>query len=285
MSQPLLRAALCAGLAATLTTACVDTPFGDDGVLPLARASTMDGSDGPAKRPARDSAPAPTDAVTSRVAFELARAESRLSQELPLPDRLREQRCPDQSFRQLSETDRTLVLVNRDARLNQRHVLPLRLRQYLRSDDLQPVRSRLVEGQGELLAAVAPRFPDADSANAALNELLQFNQRRLFGVYQIVHYEAPRWLRKPNRRRPMWRPGALHAWLVVYDTRAEQPTCQVRIAVLNDTTGASLRVRLRSDTRKQLIEQLGRSLRERTAAELGRISAVLALPPPVAANQ
>ena len=155
------------------------------------------------------------------------------------------------------------------------------------------MRSRLVNeptaGQGdrpgEFAVTASPRFADPESASAALDELLRFNQRRLFGVYQIVHYEAPRWLRKPNRRRPMWRQGALHAWLVVYDTLAEQPACQVRIAVLNDTTGASLRIRLRSDTRKQLIEQLGQNLRGRTAAELQRISAVLALPPPVANNQ
>jgi hypothetical protein len=222
----------------------------------------------------------PSDTVAARVAFELVLAEQRLAQELPLPDRLREQRCPDASLRELAQPDRSLVLVSRDARPDRRHVLPLRLRAPLAGKDLDQVRVHFRSGRGAPGERYSPQSDDPKSAHAALRELLQLKQRPLFGVYQITHYRAPRREHKPGHRKPKWREGELYAWLVVYDTRAEQPLCQTRIAVRNDTRNASLSIRLRSDTRNRLIAQLGQNLRERSRAALARISRVLELPAP-----
>jgi hypothetical protein len=217
--------------------------------------------------------------LTAKVAFELARTEQERRIEYPRPSRWKTRVCPDSKLADLSEQDRTLMLTSQDARLDQRHVLPLRVLDPLSSHELRHWREKHAPAVNEFTGWHALRFEDPQRAATALEQLLAVKRRPLVGVYHVLDFRKPRWVRKPDRLKPEWLRGTLYAWFVVYDLRSDDSLCQVRIAVRNDVENASLRVRLRSDTRDSLITQLGEKLREQTASALGKISRVLRVPP------
>ena len=172
-----------------------------------------------------------------------------------------------------------MALASQDARLDQRHVLPLRALAPLRSDELGGWRRKYAPGVNEFTGWHAVRFEDPDVAASALDQLLKLQRRRLMGVYHVLDFRQPRWVHKINRLHPEWLRGTLLAWLVVYDLRSDDALCQVQITVHNDVRNASVRIRLRSDTRNELVTQLGTKLREETTAALRQITSVLRVPP------
>lgn len=256
-------------LAGLLPCSCEQVPFVSD--APAMMRARPEPSDPARARRARE--------LTAKVAFELARTEQELKAEYPRPTRGKTRVCPDAKLAGLPEPDRTLMLTSQDERLDQRHVLPLRVLDPLSSHELRHWREKHAPAVNEFTGWHAVRFEDPEAASSALDQLLAVQRRPLVGVYHVLDFRKPRWVRKPDQLRPEWLRGTLYAWFVVYDLRSDDALCQVAISVRNDVKNASLRVRLRSDTRDALITQLGEKLREQTAPALGKISRVLRVPP------
>ncbi len=266
-----------------LLTGCLATLGCDDLSLGLGREldrplsharpvhTTATGNESPLARASRE------------VAFELAVAERRLAREIPQPDSLDVQPCPDDELREGGESA-TLHLRVQDSRVDRRQLLPLSVTGPLAPDELEPIRKRFVQPTDELAAREFRRLGSLEEAASAKRELAELTARPFLGVAHVVNYGEPRLTRKPNARRRHWVRGVLDTMLVVYDLRDAEPLCQVRVTVRNDTTDAPLRIRLRSDTREQLKRQLGEDWHQKAVAQLGRISSVLrwpvALPPP-----
>jgi hypothetical protein len=250
-------------LAGALSIGCEGQPAG----------SSPPGPAVPTARQAPDSAAE----LSARVAFGLARAEHRLKQPLPRPDRFAREKCPDEDKQDLSLQERTLILRAEDARAAQKSLLPLRLSERLSSRDLETIRAQLVPdaawGSGAERSRLSPR-----TAQTTLAQLEALDQRRFMGVYHVVYYAPPRLILKPNRRRRQWVAGRLVAWLVIYDLTEGDPICQVQVSGRSDTTEAPISIRLRSETRDRLIEQLGRSLVTESQAALASITEQLRLP-------
>jgi len=215
---------------------------------------------------------------SAQVAVEYTRARQRLEQQLPLPRRLRMQRCPDRSIEGWAETDRTLLLRSQDSRIVRKKLLPLLLTAHLSSHDLLAVRQYLSGADGDFSDALLGRPASPKAARMALAELSALERRRFAGIYHVIRYGAPRLIHKIGRRRPEWVPGILDTWLAIYELYEDRPLCQVRVTVRNDTRDAPIRRRLKSQTRERLIRELGGSLRARSRIALSRISSALRMP-------
>ena len=254
--------------AGLLPCGCERAPFVSD--APALGRAKLEQPDRERARRARD--------LTAKIAFELARTEQELRVEYPRPERWKARACPDARLAGLPEPDRTLMLTSQDERLDQRHVLPLRVLDPLSSHELRQWREKYAPTVNEFTGWHAVRFEDPDRAATALDRLVALKQRPLVGVYHVLDFRKPRWVHKPDKVKPEWLRGKLHTWFVVYDLRSNDSLCQIPVAVRNDVENASLRVRLRSDTRDELITQLGEKLREQTASALAKISRVLRVP-------
>jgi len=259
-------------LAGLLSCGCEEVPLGSEAPA-LVGARSLESAERGQERARR------ARKLTAKVAFELARTEQELRAEFPRLTRLRARACPDTTLATLAEADRTLLLNAQDGRLDQRHVLPLRVLDPLCSHELRRWRQQHAPAVNEFTGWHALRFESPEAASSALEQLLAVRRRSLMGVYHVLDFRKPRWVRKPDKLRPEWLRGKLYAWFVVYDLRSDEAVCQVGISVRNDVKNASLRVRLRSDTRDALVTQLGEKLREQTASALGKISQVLRVPP------
>jgi hypothetical protein len=182
-----------------------------------------------------------------------------------LPRRVGERHCPDDVIRgqATQENERTLMLRVEDARVEKKSVLPLHVTSAVSSLDL-----------GELEAAVTrEEIGNLDRDSAARIDWLA--SRRFVGVFHVIDYSTPRWIHRLDRAKSEWVAGWLTAWLVVHDARTGDALCSTQVTVRNDTTGAPLQRRLRSETAERLTGELGSSLRSRTRESLARISDAL----------
>jgi hypothetical protein len=185
------------------------------------------------------------------------------------PRGTREEKCDDAQWKDLPAEARTLVLAVRDARFEKKQILALDLTGHLTQPKLHALRDELA-----LLA------PGRAPSEIVTDEIEQLAKRRFVGVFHITeHYGAERVFRV-DRGRWEWLPGTLVTWLSIHDATSGASLCQTQLVVKNDTRGAPLAVRLKSDTRERLTRELGRDVRVEATRALRRISAVLELPEP-----
>ncbi len=217
------------------------------------------------------------DLESRKVAFELAVAERRLAFDPPLPRSLDRQVCPDDELRDSADPP-LLHLRVRDSRADRRQLLPLSVTDRIAVDELEAIRGRFEQPADDLAARTFRRTKSLEDAVIAQRELASLARRPFLAMAHVINYGEPRLTRKPNAPRRHWVPGVLDTLLVVYDLHERAPLCQVRVTVQNDTTDAPIRLRMRSDTRERLKDQLGEIWHEKAAAQLGSISAFLSWP-------
>jgi hypothetical protein len=227
----------------------------------------------PVAAPAAKQAPAgELEAKTAR-----ARIQDRLNHPPTRPERFKQQRCPDAEIGRHPPAERELSLRVLDARYDLRRVLPQRVTRHLTAPDLNEL--------DQVLAGVdAPGA--AEQKRAALGSVERLVRQRFVGVYHVTHYAAPKWVVRVGRVKPVWDAGRLDTWFAIHDAESGEALCASRVSVVGDATDAPVRVRLRSDTRDRLTDELGERLRAATPGALGRISSALVLPgsaePPLA---
>ena len=206
-------------------------------------------------------------AIQRRVAFERTELRARLARSLARPPRRAQTRCPDDELSRLGldAPKKKLVLGVEDARVEQKHLLPLDILEQLVSPELGRLERSPFGDSAEL-----PQSPSA--ARAELERLAQLERRRFRGIFQIVDYAKPKRIRRVDRVRPEWLPGRVVAWLVVYDADEGRPLCQTQLVARNDVAEAPLSKRLESAVRDRLVRELGAQLRAATPAALSGIS-------------
>jgi hypothetical protein len=206
-------------------------------------------------------------ALRGRVTFERAELRARLARSLARPPQRAKTPCPDDELSRLAldAPQKKLVLGVEDARLEQKHLLPLDILEQLVSPELGRLELSPFGDSAEL-----PQSTSA--ARAELERLAQFERRRFRGIYQIVDYAKPKRIRRVDRLRPEWLPGWVIAWLVVYDADEGRPLCQTQLMARNDVAEAPLSKRLESAVRDRLVRELGAELRAATPAALSGIS-------------
>ncbi len=231
-------------------------------------------------RPRRQSAPPAEQpialaATSNKVAFRRQEIARRLRADPLLPERRREQPCPDQRLQSLGldKAARTLVLRAHDARIGAKHLLPLDLTQQLESGELTRI-DRLFDQPPELGGKIRSEL----LARAALDAIDLASKRRFRGVYHIVEYAPPALIHKLGKMRSEWVPGVLLAWLAIEELDTETLICQTRILVRNDVTDEPIFRRTKSEVKERLINELGRSVRSESARALAKISSQLRLP-------
>jgi hypothetical protein len=197
-----------------------------------------------------------------------ARAALGFIRERPLaaPRPFREQSCAQGAFAALSKPERELWLRVVDARLDTRHVLPLR------------ITGRVTEPDLNQLDSVLAGIERPEALPDVLRAVEGLTSSRFVGVHHVIHYVSPKWVVRVGKTRPSWDAGRLDAWFMVHDAKSGEALCGTRLVVTGDASGAPRAVRLRSETRERMQSALGDRLRAATPAALTRIGADLALP-------
>lgn len=244
-----------------------------------------------AATPARDAEPAApsTDPLLYRsrqVAHRLEAALSRLAEPMPAASKFHTTACPDVELgaQVNGGAGRTLALGIHDARYGARSLLPLELLAPL--DPPAPTLDRYfeVDPRAEGLPGAETRLgrmlrSEAD-ARAAEREVDALERHRYKGVFHITLFKKPHLIRKENRRKREWTQGIFQAWLVVYDIDTSESLCQVRVSTLSDVEGEPITIRLRPDTQRKLVRELGQQLYAESVEALSSITQVLRLDPP-----
>lgn len=221
-----------------------------------------------------------------QVAHRLEAALSRLAEPMPAVSKFHTTPCPDVELgAQVSGgAGRTLTLGIHDARYEARSLLPLELLAPL--DPPAPTLDRYfeVDRRAEGLPGSEARLTrllrsEAD-ARAAEHEVDALERHRYKGVFHITLFKKPHLIRKENRRKREWTRGIFEAWLVVYDIDTSQSLCQVRVSTLNDVEDEPITIRLRPDTQRKLVRELGQQLYAESVQALDSITQVLRLDPP-----
>lgn len=218
-----------------------------------------------------------------QVSHRLEAALSRLAEPMPAVTKFQTAACPDTALgaQVAAGSVPTLVLDVHDSRYEARSLLPLELLAPL--DPPAPTLDRYFE--------LDPRATGLHGPDARLNRLLRseadgvaaereidgFERRRYKGVFHITQFKKPHLIRKENRRRREWTRGVFEAWLVVYDIDTSESLCQVRVSTLSDVEDEPITIRLRPDTQRKLVRELGQQLYAESTHALGAISRVLRL--------
>ncbi len=182
-----------------------------------------------------------------------------------MPVHLGERRCPDAELAKLPGPQRELALALSDSRYEGRSVLPLSVTHHL----VDPDPSRL---ESELIG-----IDHSASQDAAIDTIHWLAARRYVAVFHIVDFAGARRFHRIGHRHAEWDAGRIQAFLVVHDVRSGEAICQTRLVVAGDARGAPLSIRLRSRTRDQLTEELGKRLRQDARRALSRLTSVLYL--------
>lgn len=221
-----------------------------------------------------------------QVAHRLEAALSRLAEPMPPATKFREARCPDSTLAaQVAQgSTATLVLDVHDARYEARSLFPLELIAPLDPPESTLDRYFEADSQAEGLPGSEARLrrllrSDAD-AHAADREVGELERRRYKGVYHVTLFKKPHLIRKENRRKREWTRGIFQAWLVVYDIDTSESLCQVRVSTLSDVEGEPISIRMRPDTQRKLVRELGQQLYAQSVPALRSISQVLQLEAP-----
>jgi len=228
-----------------------------------------------------------------QLSHRLEAALSRLAEPMPAVSKFHTAQCPDSELEAQIKAGAgaSLVLGVHDARYEARSLFPLELLAPL--DPPAPTLDRYFEadpnaaalaGSDSRLSRLLRSEADAQAAERAVEAL---ERQRYKGVFHITQFKKSHLIRKENRLRREWTQGMLEAWLVVYDIDTSESLCQVRVATLNDVEGEPITIRLRPDTQRKLVRELGEQLYAESVQALGTITRVLRLdaPEPTAASK
>ncbi len=152
-----------------------------------------------------------------------------------------------------------LIVLARDARVDTRQLLPLRLLQSMASNDLLQLEPHYAASSQ---AGAKRKLRSVRDGELALVKLRQLAQRRYAAVFHVTHYVEPKFFHDPKKRKPEWNAGWMLGWLAVHELGEPEATCQWRIEVRGDAGDASLARRLREATKRQLILELAVRFRE-----------------------
>ena len=239
----------------------------------------------PAKDPEPSAAPSadPLLYPSRQLSHRLEAALSRLAEPMPAVSKFHAAACPDSELQAQIDTGAgaSLVLDVHDARYEARSLFPLELLAPL--DPPAPTLDRYFEADPS-----ATRLPGSDSrlsrllrseadAQAAERAVKTLERQRYKGVFHITQFKKSHLIRKENRLRREWTRGMLEAWLVVYDIDTSESLCQVHLSTLNDVEGEPITIRLRPDTQRKLVRELGEQLYAESVQALGTITRVLRL--------
>jgi hypothetical protein len=218
------------------------------------------GCDAPAPL-ASDPQPPPSDKpVVDRKAL-AAKLEPWLTREEEAPKHFAERRCPDDVVARPSE----LILRVEDARWEKKSLIPLRVTKHLTWPDASALEQVIVREHGELEPSVVPQVETLAAA-------------RYVGVFHVIQFSQPRRIFRPNKIKPEWVPGIMTAWFAVHEAKGGPPVCGTHMMVKNDVSQAPLMLKLREETAEALTEALGRELRAKAPAALGKMSQLLSMP-------
>jgi len=235
--------------------------------------------------PATGPVPVPDPLVyrSRQVSHRLEAALSRLAEPMPPVTKFGTAACPDTQLEtELSAGSApTLVLDVHDARYEARSLFPLELLAPL--DPPQPTLDRYFEADPRASARLGSEarlsrlLRSEEDAIAAEREVSELERQRYKGVFHVTLFKKPHLIRKENRRKREWTRGVFEAWLVVYDIDTSQSLCQVRVSTLSDVEDEPISIRLRPDTQRKLVRELGQQLYAESVPALGSISRVLRL--------
>lgn len=218
-----------------------------------------------------------------QLSHRLEAALSRLAEPMPAVSKFHAAACPDSALQAqiAGGAGPGLVLDVHDARYEARSLFPLELLAPL--DPPAPTLDRYFEadpgaaglpGSDSRLTRLLRSESDARAAERAVAEL---ERQRYKGVFHITQFKKSHLIRKENRLRREWTRGMLEAWLVVYDIDTSESLCQVHVSTLNDVEGEPITIRLRPDTQRKLVRELGEQLYTESVEALGTITRVLRL--------
>lgn len=225
-----------------------------------------------------------------QVAHRLEAAISRLAEPMPPATQFRTRKCPDSELgAQVSAGAAPMLALDiHDARYEARSLFPLELVAPLKPPPPTLDRYFVADPRASALAGSEMRRSrllrsEAD-ASAAERELEAIERQRYKGVFHITLFKKPHLIRKENRRKREWTRGIFEAWLVVYDIDTSESLCQVRVSTLNDVEDEPITIRMRPDTQRKLVRELGQQLYAESVHALGSITRVLRLEPPEVAG-
>jgi len=205
--------------------------------------------------------------LQDQVAFKRHEMGLREATHWELPSRPKDEACGPLTSGQ-AEADKLIVLA-RDARVDTRQLLPLRLLQNLASNDLTQLEPYYAKSSQAGAKRRLRSVPDGELALAKLRELAR---RKYAAVFHITHYAEPNFFHDPKKRKPEWNAGWMMGWLAIHELGEPEASCQWRIDVRGDAGDASLARRMRESTKRQLISNLAERFREagqRASALLG----------------
>jgi hypothetical protein len=206
---------------------------------------------------------------------------------MPAVTRFRTQACPDAEIaaRAAGAAARKLVLDTQDSRYEARSLMPLRLTRQLQSEPERCVQEFFEpDDQQPFAASLDKRLKSLEHGLAAEKMVSELERRTYKGVFHITQFKKPHLIRKKGRHRREWTRGLLRAWLVVYDIDSSDALCQAEVVTLNDVTDEPLSIRLRAETQRRLVRELGQQLRGEAETALAFMSHTLTLPAPLDRN-
>lgn len=214
-----------------------------------------------------------------QLAYRLQAAEHRLAETMPAATKFGKQTCPDDAIAKATNTAaaRQLALTTHDSRYEAHSLLPLNLVQPLETPS--DVLARFFEDSGDgLTPPLARLLRSVEVADTAERAVTALEERSYKGVFHITLFKKAHLIRKKNHRHREWTKGVLAAWLVIYDIDESSPVCQVPVTTVNDVDDEPISIRLRPDTQRKLVRELGVQLREEAERVLPSITKVLTLP-------
>lgn len=195
--------------------------------------------------------------LEAQVAFKRHEVEQRENTNWELPTKAKDQACGPLTTGKPGADQ--LVLLARDARVDSRQLLPLRLLQSMTSNDLLELESHYAASSQ---AGAKRELRSVRDGELALVKLRELAQRKYAAVFHITHYVEPKFFHDPKKRKPEWSAGWMMGWLAVHELGEPEASCQWRIDVRGEASDASLARRLRETTKRQLISDLAERFRE-----------------------
>ncbi|MEZ4230016.1 MAG: hypothetical protein R3B89_12645 [Polyangiaceae bacterium] len=211
--------------------------------------------------------------LTERVAFKRHELESREHVSWELPSKPRDRACPRLAKGE-TEADQ-LILLARDARVDSRKLLPLRLTRQLTSRDFDALEPHYA---ADSKAGAKRRVRSKRDGELALEKLDRIGRRRFAAVFHVTHYVEPHFFHDPKKRKPEWGAGWMMGWIAIHELGEPEALCQWSIDVRSDTSNASLARRLRETTRHELTSDLGKRFREAGMRALRQLESGLSKP-------
>jgi hypothetical protein len=178
-----------------------------------------------------------------------------------LPGETLPERCPADST-----ADKVSPLISVvDVRADARELMSIELTRRLMGEALDDWKRRH-GASGES----PPRYRSLEQARRAVAELGEVLERPYRLVLHVTDYAEPRLILKPGEARRRWVSGALSARLVLYEEERGTGWCETKMSVRNDTADIPISLRRKPDVQARLTAELGREMRVRAWAWLGR---------------